>query len=80
MESSPKIGQTLRDHRKKADLTQEELAESAGVHRTYVSLLERDKKSPTLKVVFQLCRALGTRPSDLISDYEKDLPGNDAWW
>lgn len=80
MESTPKIGKTLRDARKSAQLTQEALADKAGVHRTYVSLLERDKKSPTLKVVFQLCHALNKRPSELISEYEDEVQDNDAWW
>jgi len=40
------------------------------VHRTYVSMLERDKKSPTLAVLFRLCDALGVRPSTLIARLE----------
>jgi transcriptional regulator with XRE-family HTH domain len=64
------FGDELRRAREKAGLTQEELAERAGVHRTYVSMLERDKKSPTLAVLFRLCDALGVRPSTLIARLE----------
>jgi len=54
----------------KAGLTQEELADRAGVHRTYVSLLERDRKSPTMEVLFRLCKALHIAPSKFIARVE----------
>ncbi|MFI5381827.1 MAG: helix-turn-helix domain-containing protein, partial [Tepidisphaerales bacterium] len=53
------VGRELRKAREAAGLSQEQLAFQAGVHRTYVSMLERDKKSPTLTVLFRLCKALG---------------------
>lgn len=65
------IGRELRNARDQAGLTQEQLAESAGVHRTYVSLLERDKKSPTLDVLFRLCDALGISAAKLIVAAER---------
>ena len=60
------IGKELREARKKAGLSQEQLAEKAGVHRTYVSLLERDVKSPTVDVLLRICRALETKASDIL--------------
>lgn len=57
--------------RKKAGLSQEELAERAGIHRTYVSLLERNRKSPTLDVLFRVCRALRVRASVVIARVER---------
>ena len=65
------IGPVLRRLREEAGLTQEELAAEARIHRTYVSLLERDKKSPTLDVLFRICEALDVAPSQLISRVEK---------
>ena len=65
------IGKELRKARLKAGLSQEELADKAGVHRTYVSLLERDRRSPTLDVFFRLCKALGVRPTTFIARVEK---------
>ena len=58
------LGDELRKAREAAGLTQEEVSFRAGVHRTYVSLLERDKKSPTLDVLFRICGALGVRGLD----------------
>jgi transcriptional regulator with XRE-family HTH domain len=64
------LGDELRRAREEAGLTQEELAERAGIHRTYVSLLERDKKSPTIAVLFRLCRAVGVQPTTFIARVE----------
>ena len=65
------LGQELRKARLAADLTQEELADKAGVPRIYISQLEHDKKSPTLDVVFRICDALGISASSLIARVEK---------
>jgi transcriptional regulator with XRE-family HTH domain len=67
------IGSVLKSYRKEAGMTQEELAQAAGVHRTYISLLERNQKSPTLKVYFQLCQALDSAPSKFMADIEKSM-------
>ena len=64
------IGLHLREARELAELTQAELAEKASVHRTYVSMLERNEKSPTLDVLFRLCHAMKVRPSKLIAKVE----------
>lgn len=65
------FGEELRKARERAGMTQEELSFEAGLHRTYISQLEGDKKSPTLDVVFRLCDALGTRPSLLLARVER---------
>jgi transcriptional regulator with XRE-family HTH domain len=67
------FGDELRKAREKAGLTQEQLAFKAGVHRTYVSLLERDLKSPTLNMLFRLCGALGISAGKLIVKVEKAM-------
>ena len=64
------LGDELRKARESAGLTQEELAFKARVHRTYISMLERNKESPTLEVMFRLCRALEVSPSNLIARIE----------
>jgi DNA-binding XRE family transcriptional regulator len=51
-------------------ITQEGLAEMAGLHRTYVCLLERGEKYPSLPVVFILVGKLGVKPSELIASTE----------
>lgn len=67
------FGTELRLAREARGLSQENLAFMAGVHRTYVSLLERDQKSPTLSMLFRLCAALEVSPSELIARVEKRL-------
>ena len=66
------LGEQLRKARQKAGLTQEELSFRAGLDRTYISMLEHDKKSPTLDVIFRLCDALGVPASRLIARVERE--------
>ena len=60
------FGKVLQRLRKDKGFSQEELGFESGYHRTYISLLERGKKSPSLKTIFQLANALDVEPSDLI--------------
>ena len=64
------LGDELRTAREAAGLKQEELAFAAELDRTYISQLERDKKSPTIDVLFRLCDAMGVRLSELIARVE----------
>jgi transcriptional regulator with XRE-family HTH domain len=61
------FGQVLRDCRDKVGLSQEELAGRADVDRTYVSLLERGRRQPSLEMLFKLSQALGVAPATLVS-------------
>ena len=65
-----KFGQVLRMHREKAKLSQEELASDIGMDRTYISLLERGKRTPTISTVFQLSTKLNIKPSNLVAEVE----------
>lgn len=47
-------------------LSQEAFADTAGIHRTYVSDLERGARNPTIRVVETLAKALGVTVSDLL--------------
>ena len=60
------IGAKLRAVREKLGMSQEEVAERAGVDRTYISILERGLKSPTLDTMEKICAALGTLPERVI--------------
>lgn len=60
------FGEVLRKARQEAKLSQEELAARSGLHRTYVSQLERGQKSPSLTVVAGLARSLGMKAHDLV--------------
>jgi transcriptional regulator with XRE-family HTH domain len=66
-----RIGKALKKARQDAGLTQEELAAKAGIHRVYLSELERDTKSPTIEIFDRLCRAAGTSASKVLARAEK---------
>jgi transcriptional regulator with XRE-family HTH domain len=53
-----------------AGFSQEELAARSGLHRTYISFLERGMKSPTVDVLTRLGNALGIRASQLLAEAE----------
>lgn len=65
------FGEELKNARKTAGMTQEELAAKADLHPTYISLLERNRKSPTLDSLFRICKALGIKASSLIERVEQ---------
>lgn len=67
---SARFGRALASYRKETGQSQEELAHRAGIHRTYVSDIERGRKSPTLEVVDALARALGTSAIELLRKAE----------
>ncbi len=71
------FGQLLQEIRKKRGLSQEELGFESGYHRTYISLLERGLKNPSLKTIFQLARALKIRPSEIIQRIENQMGHSD---
>ncbi len=64
------FGQVVRRRRQKVGLSQEALADAAGLHRTYISLLERGLRMPTIGVVQKLARALKTTMASLIAELE----------
>ncbi len=65
------FGTTLRELRLKRGLSQEALAHACHRHRTYISLLELGKHSPSLDTLFMLADALSVRPSELVRSVER---------
>jgi len=65
------VGAVLRARREELGISQEELAERAGVDRSYISILERGLKSPTLETLEKICSALGTLPEQVIQQARK---------
>jgi len=65
------LGRELRRARRSADLTQEQLAATAKVDRTYISDIENVKVSPTVDILARLCAALGVRASVVIARAEE---------
>jgi transcriptional regulator with XRE-family HTH domain len=62
------LGQEIRRHREIIDISQEKLAELAGLHRNYIGLLERAERTPSITTVFKIARALGLHPSELLRE------------
>jgi transcriptional regulator with XRE-family HTH domain len=71
MEIAEVFGQVLRELREERNLSQEQLGFESGYHRTYISLLERGKKNPSLKAVFRLASSLKISPSEIIRRVEQ---------
>jgi len=66
-----KIGSVLQAAREKIGLTQQQLADRAELHRTYISMMERDERCPSIEVWFRICKALGVKPSTLMARLEE---------
>ena len=64
------FGQILRKLRAEKGISQEDLGFKSGYHRTYISLLERGQKNPSLQTIFRLAKALEISPSELIRGIE----------
>jgi transcriptional regulator with XRE-family HTH domain len=65
------FGAVLRERREAAGISQEQLADRAGLHRTYVSLIERGKRTASIEVVRKVAGALGVSMAELIEATEK---------
>ena len=61
-----RVGQNLRRAREALGISQEDLADRAGLHRTYVSGVERGVRNPTVTVLEKLAKALKVKSSTLL--------------
>lgn len=68
------FGQVLREVRKAQGVSQEDLAFESGYHPTYISQLERGKKSPSLRAIVSLAAALDTQASEMLKRVEALSP------
>lgn len=62
------FGQRIRRIRKQNRLTQEELAEQAGISASFLGHIERGSRIASLETLMQLCRALAVSPNDLLGE------------
>ncbi len=62
------LGHEIRRHRKAKGLSQEKLAELAGLNRNYIGFVERAERSPRVMTIFRIARALDLHPGELIRE------------
>jgi transcriptional regulator with XRE-family HTH domain len=62
------VASNLRRLRKELGISQEDLAEKCGLHRTYVGAIERNERNITLQTLEKLAESLGVSPQDLLKD------------
>jgi transcriptional regulator with XRE-family HTH domain len=65
------FGERLRALRREKGLSQGELADLAGINRSYLSVLENGRSSPTIEVVEKLAHGLNVSVWDLIASVEE---------
>jgi transcriptional regulator with XRE-family HTH domain len=63
------FGDRLRQLRLERNLSQEKLAELAGLHRNYIGHLERGEKTPSLDVILRLSNAMTLAVDELLSPF-----------
>ena len=68
MDVRERLGVNVRRLREATGLSQEAFADDAGIHRTYISDVERGKRNPTIAVVDKLAIALKVRTGSLLDD------------
>lgn len=61
------FGKKVREIRVKQNLSQEKLATKAGVHRTYIGMIERAEKNITLENIEKVAKALGLSVKELFN-------------
>ncbi len=61
------VGANIRRLRKAKGLTQEQLAQEAGVAMRYVAGVERAEENPSLRFIVKIAEALGAEPADLLA-------------
>ncbi|MDI4080832.1 helix-turn-helix domain-containing protein [Pseudomonas aeruginosa] len=67
-QSLAKLGAAIRARRKVARLSQEALADAAGVDRSHMGKIERGERNVTFLNITRIALALECRPSDLLRD------------
>jgi transcriptional regulator with XRE-family HTH domain len=65
------FGKTLKNLRIRKGISQEEFSFNIGLHRTYISQLERGLKSPSLRTIEKICKEMGFTISQFMEEVEK---------
>jgi transcriptional regulator with XRE-family HTH domain len=66
MRSQIKFGENLREARKKANLTQKQVAEKSGLHVNYVARIERGEENPSYEAIEKIIKALKIKSAEVL--------------
>jgi len=72
MNIKEQLGKNIRALRLKQGRSQEQFAFDAGIHRTYVSGVERGARNPSLTVIERFAKALGITTGELLDYHLQD--------
>lgn len=72
---SKRFGTVVRSRRIAAQMSQEALAEKSGLHPTYVSMVERGVRNPTIDVAARIAKALKSSLPQLIEEAQQTRGG-----
>jgi putative transcriptional regulator len=64
----------IKEYRARMNLTQEDLAQLVGARRETINFLEKGKYNPSLRLAFNIARALGVTLDELFTFEDEDLP------
>ncbi len=68
MDIRQQVGRNLKGLRKERGWSQEELAFESGLHRTYISGIERGARNPTVLVLARIAETLNVTMTELVKD------------
>ncbi|MFQ5852699.1 MAG: helix-turn-helix domain-containing protein [Candidatus Binatia bacterium] len=71
MDIAQAFGKNVKRLREQRNWSQEQLAERSGLHRTYISGIERGARNPTILIAAKLAQALNVHPADLFVGEQK---------
>ena len=71
------VGERIRNFRKEKGWSQEELADNANLHTTYIGQLERGEKNPTLESIEKIANALGISLEELFRAIQPNILPDD---
>ncbi|WP_034271052.1 helix-turn-helix domain-containing protein [Priestia megaterium] len=76
MDIEQAFGIVIKRYRLERLMSQEELAFESGLDRTFISLLERGKRRPTIVTLFSISEALQLPPHSIVIDIETLITNN----
>lgn len=66
MDVGRRVGANIKRLRREQGISQEELADRAGMHRTFISQIERAVKNPTIQTLDKIAQALGVPLTEIV--------------